>query len=128
MDFTKTVSIVIPGVLAYPMIHTLMLVSPLTESPIDGVLICIYQGAGHDGLLDQRFDGHLLNVFQHMNDHLTTPLQHPEHRWLRFLQCAAAPFAFQPIPPTCSALHCHSHRMAFVTRHNIDFVALYRFS
>jgi hypothetical protein len=35
VDFTKTVSIVISGILSNPVIHTLMLISPFTESPID---------------------------------------------------------------------------------------------
>jgi hypothetical protein len=62
-----------------------------------------------------------------MNDHLTTPLQHPEHGRFLFRQCASATFTFQPIPTTFSSLRRHGHRIAFVTRHKIDFVALHRF-
>ena len=127
MDFTKTVSLVISGILSNPVIHTLMRISPVTESPIDVLIIRLEPCARCTCLLDQRFDGHLLNVFSPMNDHLTTPRQHPAHGRCLFRQWASATFTFQPMPTTCSSLRRHGHRIAFVTRHTIDFVALHRF-
>ena len=42
------------------------------------VFIGVDQAAGLDGLLDQGFNGGLLDIFKHLNDNLTTALDHAQ--------------------------------------------------
>src|SRR5882724_13687121 len=125
MYFTEAVSILISGIRSNTVMHAFVLIAPGTESCIDRVVIRIDQRSRNDCVLDQRFDGRLLDVFTHMDDDQTTTLNHPEDRWRLFCEGAAATCPSQTIPTTCSSLLRHGDRMAFVACHHVDLVALY---
>ena len=78
MDFTKTVSIFISGVLSSSMVDMFMVVSPDTQTCINAVFICIHKRTRRNGLFDERLDGLLLHIGNHVDDDLTTPLNHPK--------------------------------------------------
>src|SRR2546426_6666258 len=125
MDFTKAVSIFIAGVLALSMVHTLMLVSPCTQASINAVLIRINKRTRGNGLFDEWLNGLLLHISKHVDDHLTAPLNHAKDRWLLFLQCASAIFAFESASTSCASFGLHHLRLAFMAGHHIGFVALH---
>src|SRR5215831_21365193 len=91
-DFTQAVAIVISGVLASSMVDALMLVSPRTQASINAVFIRVYKGTWDNSVGDQRLNGLLLHIGKHVDDHLTTPLNHPKDRWPLFLQGATTTF------------------------------------
>src|SRR6266852_7553001 len=95
MDFTKAVPIFISGVLSPSMVDTLMVVSPGTQTCINTVFIRIHKRTRSNSLFDKWLDGLLLHVGHHIDDDLTTPLNHPKDRWLLFLLCATPAFAFE---------------------------------
>ena len=70
MDFMEPIPIVISGVLADRVADGLMAVSPRGESGVDIVLVRVDQTAWLDHRSDERFDGYLLDVFEHANEHL----------------------------------------------------------
>src|SRR5713101_298897 len=78
MDFTKAVPIFISGVLSPSMIHMLMIVSPGTQACINAVFICIHKRTRHNSLFDEWLDGLLLHIGNHVDDDLTTSLNHPK--------------------------------------------------
>src|SRR6266704_6906512 len=80
MDFTQAVAIFISGVLSSSMIHMLMVVSPDTEACINAIFIRIHTCTWSNGLFDERFDGLLLHIGKHVDDHLTISLNHPNDR------------------------------------------------
>src|SRR5712691_4646478 len=90
MDFTKAVSIFISGVLSPSMVDTLMGVSPGTQTCINAVFICIHKRTRSNGLFDEWLDGLLLHIGHHVDDDLTTPLNHPKDGRFLFLSCASA--------------------------------------
>lgn len=126
MDCTAAVSIRISGVRSKPVIHALVRIAPRIESSRDLVVIRLDQRSRNDGVLYQRFDGRVLNVFKQMDYDLTTALNHPEDRWLRLRYSASATFPSQAMPTPCSSLLLHGHRSACVACHTGDLVALYR--
>jgi transposase len=85
MDFTKAVPIFISGVLSLSMMHMLMVVSPDTQACINAVFIRIHTCTWSNGLFDERFDGLLLHIGKHVDDHLTTSLHHPKDGWPLFV-------------------------------------------
>ncbi len=85
MDFTKAVPLFISGVLSPSMIHMLMVVSPGTQACINAVFIHINTCTWSNGLFDEWFDGLLLHIGQHVDDHLTTLLYHPKDGWPLFV-------------------------------------------
>src|SRR6266849_8244184 len=78
MDFTKAIAIFISGVLAPSMVDALMVVSPDTQTCINAVFICINKCTRSNDLFDERLDGLLLHVGNHVDDDLTTSLNHPK--------------------------------------------------
>src|SRR5712692_4977401 len=78
MDLTKAIAIFISGVLSSSMVDTLMVVSPDTQTCINAVFICINKRTRRNGLFDERLDGLLLHVGKHVDDDLTTSLNHPK--------------------------------------------------
>src|SRR5713101_5608685 len=125
MDFTKAIAIFISGVLASSMIDALMLVSPGTQAGINAVLIRIHKRTRGNGLFDEWLNGLLLHIRKHIDDHLTAPLNHAKDRWLLFLQCASASFAFESASTSCASFGLHHLRLSFMAGHHIGFVALH---
>src|SRR6266436_7533137 len=109
MDFTKAVAIFIAGVLASSMVDALLLVSPRTQASIKAVCLRVYKSPWGHGLGDQRLNGLLLPMGQHVDDHLTTPLHHPKDRGPLLLPCATAPLAFASVSTPFASLVL-SHR------------------
>ena len=125
MYFTEAVSSLISGLLSNTVMHACVLIAPGTESSIDRVVVRLDQRSRNDGVLDQRFDGRLLDVFKPMDDDQTPTLNHPEERGLLFRAGASATCPSQTIPTTFSSLRLHGDRLAFVACHQVDLVALY---
>jgi hypothetical protein len=75
VNFAETIPIFIPGIFTLSVIDRLVAVAPLSEATVDVVLIGVDQAAGLDRLLKQRLNGRLLDILQHLNDNLATPLQ-----------------------------------------------------
>src|SRR5215213_1420301 len=73
------------------------------QAGIDVVLVGVDASALDDGGLDDRLDGRLLHIGQHVEDHLATTLDQAENGWLLLRQRAAARRARQsaaaPEPP-----------------------------
>src|SRR6266487_4020642 len=107
------------------MVYALMVVSPDTQTCINAVFICIHKCTRSNGLFDERFDGLLLHVGYHVDDDLTTPLNHPKDRWLLFLQCTAPAFSFESASTSFASLGLHHLRLSFMTSNHIGFVTLY---
>ena len=73
MDFTKSVSIIVSGVLTCPMIHTFMAVTPFIQPVINGILIGVDQCSRLYSGLYQRLNGGLLEIggaFESPPDHI----------------------------------------------------------
>src|SRR4029434_6381013 len=100
MHFIKAIGVVISGIFTTAMADALMLVTPLVQTAIDVVLICVHTRARRNRRLDQRLDRHLLDVFQHPNDDITATLDHPENRRLLGGKRAPSPLALEPSAPS----------------------------
>lgn len=124
MNLVKAISIFITGILTVGVIDCFVIIAPFNQAAVDVVLIGVNEGSSPDGLFNQRFDGHLLDIFQHLNDHLPTSLEHPKDRRLLFSQSASAPFPFKPTTATTTSLTDHCFRMAFVTGNQVDLITL----
>ena len=125
MDFTVPVSILISCIFPLPVIHTLMPISPFTQSAVYPVLIRVDQSSRQHGGLYQRFDGCLLHIKEHLDCHLPAPLNHSENWRLLFFQCASATRSFQSVSAAFPSLGCHCQGVSFMSCHNIDFIKLH---
>ena len=125
MDFTQAVAIFISGVLSSSMIHMLMVVSPDTEACINAIFIRINKRTRSNSLLDEGLDGFLFHVRKHVDDDLTTPLNHPKDRWSLFGQCATATLSSESVSTSLSPLVLYHFRLAFMAGNHIRFVALH---
>ncbi len=95
MDCMEAVAVFISGILARPMADALVLIAPLIEACIDVVFIGVDHGTELYGGLNQGFDGGLLDVLEHLDEHLAAALEHPEDRRLLRLQRSTARSTFQ---------------------------------
>jgi len=78
MHFTKAILIVIPCEFTLSMVHHFMGLAPGLQSSVDVVLVGINERVRGNGLFDNRFNRFLLDVLQHLNRHLTLPLNHAQ--------------------------------------------------
>lgn len=124
MNLVKAIAIFIAGILTFGVIDRFMVIAPFNQAAVDVVFIGVEEGTGTDGLLNQRFDGDLLDIGQHLNDNLPTSLQHPEDRRFLFSQSASSPFPFEPASAASPALTNNCFGMAFVTGNQVDLVTL----
>src|SRR5215510_3038130 len=125
MDFTKAVAIFIASELSSSRIDTLMVVSPEPQAGINAVFIRVHTRIGNDGVCDDGLDRLLLHIGQQIDHYLTTPLHHPQDRWLLFCQGATTTFAFESASTSFSSLIFHYLRLAFMAGNHIGFVALH---
>src|SRR5262245_30101987 len=95
----KTITVVIPSVFSTAMTDAFMLVTPLLQTAVDVVFIRVYTRAWCNHRLDHRLDRDLLDVVQHPDHHVSTPLNHPEDRRLLRGECAPAALALEPSAP-----------------------------
>src|SRR5512135_195436 len=84
------------------MADRLVLIAPCRQAGIDIVLVCVNKRAlGNNGLND-RFDRLLLNIGQHLENHLTIPLDQPEDRRLLLFERATAGRSLEASAPSCA--------------------------
>ena len=69
------------------------------QAIINGVFISKYQRTLNNGAGYQWFDGDLFHIVQHADDHLTTPLDHAENRWLFLCKSSPATSTSQAVTP-----------------------------
>lgn len=98
MNLVEAIAIFILGMLPYSVIDRFVIITPFDQAAVDAVLVGVDEASGPDGLLNQRFDGGLLDTLrvQHLNDPLSPTLQHPEDRWFLLNQSTSSPFTFEP--------------------------------
>src|SRR3954467_5940507 len=74
VDFAEPVAIVIAGILTPGMADRFVTIAPVFQAGIDIVFISINQRTRADSLCDDRLDGRLLNVGQHVENDFATAL------------------------------------------------------
>ncbi len=122
MDFMEAISIRIAGVLALGVIDRLMSIAPVQQACVDVILIGVDQAASLDVLRDDRLDGGLLNVRQHLDHKVTVALDHPEHGWLFLRQGAPSACTFQAATTAFSAQLPHNFGVSFMSGYDVDFI------
>ncbi len=85
MDFIKPVSIIVSGIFTGSMIHTFMVITPFIQPIIMCNTIGVDQCSGCIVALSKA-QWWLPDIGEHLNHNLSTPLYHPENRWLLFFQ------------------------------------------
>src|SRR4030095_3511938 len=100
MHFIHTITVIIAGIFTTAMADALMLVTPLVQTAIDVVLICVHTCARCNCRSDQRLARHLLDVFQPPDEIIAATLDHPENRRLPGGKRAPSPLALEPSAPS----------------------------
>ncbi len=124
MYFMKAIAILIARILSCRMINRLMLIPPGFQRRVDVVFIGKNQAPDSNGLLKNRLNRFLLHIRQHVQDDLAIALNHAQDRRFFPFQRATSGLAFQTAAATWTAQLSDDFGMAFVTRHNIDFITL----
>jgi hypothetical protein len=86
MDFMEAVPVVVSRVLTPAVADALVGIAPLFKSGVDVVLVGVNQTATLDDRSDEWFNGRLLHVFEHPDEHVAGTLQDAENRWLLFVE------------------------------------------
>ena len=102
MNFMESVAVFIARIFATPMAHRPLLIPPLVKPRIDVVFVRINLCSWRNGGPDQRLDGLLLDIGQHLDDHFAATLNHAEYGRLFLFQRAASTRPFQPVAPSTS--------------------------
>src|SRR3954452_4403923 len=89
VDLAEPIAILVPGVFASTMTDGLVAVAETRKPGVDAILVSIDVRAFGDGLLDDRVDGRLLDIGQHLDHNLAAALDHAKDRRLLLLQGAA---------------------------------------
>ncbi len=82
MDFVKAIAIFISGIFPLTVIDCLVAIAPLDEPPIDRLFIRVDHRLGHYRLCDDRCNGLLLDILQHLQYNRATAFNHTENRRL----------------------------------------------
>src|ERR1017187_388033 len=122
MDFAKAIAILITGIFSLTVINGTMVIAPLLQAVVDRVFIGIKRAALGDQTADNRLAGFLLNIVEHVNDHLTTPLKETEHGRFLSVQSASPTCAFQSSASAFAPLLGHGVGMPFMTCHNVHLI------
>jgi len=123
MHFMKAVSIVITGIFPRCVIDRIVTKAPLFQTRVDVVLISENQTSQLNGLFENGLDRFLLHIDQHVEDHLATALDHAQNRRFLSLQGPAPALTFEPSAASGPTQFRHDFRMAFVSSHNVNFIA-----
>src|SRR5688572_33389844 len=99
VHLAQAVAVLITSVFTASMTDRLVAVTPLLQPSIDVVLVGVDEGACSDRGLDDRLDGLLLDIGQHLQHDLATALDQPQDWRLLFRQRAATGCALEPSPP-----------------------------
>src|SRR5512143_676645 len=84
------------------MADRLVLIAPCRQAGIDIVLVCVNKRALGNNGLNYRFDRFLLNIGQHLENHLTIPLAQPEDRRLLPFARATSACSLEASAPSCA--------------------------
>jgi hypothetical protein len=74
VDLVVAIAVLVTSVLTSSMANRLVFVAPNCKTIIDIVLISINQRSFCNNFFDDRLDGILLDIVQHLDDDFTTPL------------------------------------------------------
>src|SRR5258708_784997 len=96
MHLMKAVAIVITGIFALTMVDGEMLITPLFQAGVDVVFVSKNGTAQLNSFGQNRLDGALLNIVEHVKNHFSITLDHAEDRRLFTGQRAAPRCAFEP--------------------------------
>ena len=103
MDLMVSISVLVSGVFSGSMADSAVNISPLCHSGINIVLICKHSAPQGYGCLDDGRNGHLLYVFQHLDDNLSRSLDDTEDRRLLFFESASPTGPFQTVSSSLTA-------------------------
>src|SRR5260221_13663536 len=125
MRFMKAIAILVACVFALRMIDRLVLVSPFVQSRIDIVLIGKNQAPDLNSQFEEGLDRLLLDIREHVQDDLSIALDHAQDRRFFTRQSPSPRLSFQSSAATGTPQLGDNFGMTFMTRHNMDFIALY---
>ena len=100
----KAIAVVIPRIFATAVTDARVRLAPSFQAAVDVIFICVHTCARGNRGVDQRLDGPLLHVVQHVNDYVTTALDHAENRGLLRGEGAASAFPLEASPPAAPPL------------------------
>jgi hypothetical protein len=103
MDFAKTIIVFVTGIFSSAMTNAFVNVAPCLKSGIDIVLIRVDERSSAHRCLDNRFDGLLLNIREHLEHDFSPALSHAEDRGFLFFERTATPKPFELAPPPFAA-------------------------
>jgi hypothetical protein len=126
MDFMKSIAIFVTRIFTLRVIDRFVRVAPLRQPAIDIVLICVQLATRFHCTCNDRLNRCLLNIGQHLNDHLAVALKQAKDGWFLLGQCPAPTRAFQSATTAFSPEFSHNFRMTLVPSHDIHFVGFNR--
>jgi hypothetical protein len=126
MDFAKAIAIFVTGVFSSAMTNAFVNVAPRLKSGIDIVLIRVDERPSAHRCLDNRFDGLLLNIREHLEHHFSPALNHAEDRGLLFFERTASPKPFELGAAALCGLFFYRLRLTFVACGDVDLIKLNR--
>lgn len=103
MDLREAVAVLVAGILALTMADGLVLISPFWQAGIDIVLIGNDQRPLRNRCCNDWLDCFLLNIGQHAENHVSTPLDQAQDRRLFLFQRATATRSLEPSAPSVPA-------------------------
>ena len=103
MDCMDAIPVRIPCILALGVIDCFMCIPPRRQTCVDVLLIRVDAAAHLDILHDDRLDGGLLDVREHVDRKVAVALDQTEHGGLFLRQRASTTCTFQPATTTLSA-------------------------
>lgn len=122
MNLMETTPIVIVGVFAPAMTHSMVVETSFRQPVVNVVFVGVHSGSGRDELRDQRLDRHLLDVLQHPDHDRPAALDHPEDRRFFAFQ---GPALLSGAAAGLSAPFFHRLRMPLMPGHPVDLVAFH---
>ena len=80
MNFMNPIAIVISGLLASTMANGSMLIAPFLGSCVNAICVCLHQCPYSNCRLNQRSEGLLLDIRQHLDRDVSRSLNHSQQR------------------------------------------------
>nr|VFK02055.1 MAG: hypothetical protein BECKH772A_GA0070896_102515 [Candidatus Kentron sp. H]VFK03077.1 MAG: hypothetical protein BECKH772B_GA0070898_103252 [Candidatus Kentron sp. H]VFK04651.1 MAG: hypothetical protein BECKH772B_GA0070898_104701 [Candidatus Kentron sp. H] len=95
MYFAKSITILITSIFAVAMANRFVSVPPLRQTSIDIIFIRIHKGSWRNRGWNNRMDGFLFHILQHLDGDLSATLNHPKYRGFFFVQRATSGSTFE---------------------------------
>ena len=76
MHFTKAILVVIPCEFTPSMVNHFMGIAPCFQPSVEVVFVGINERVRDNDLLNERFNGFLLDILQHLNPYIPPALDH----------------------------------------------------